>query len=284
MKRISAVAQVRRRLFQLVHISEGGGCEIDRGRLVMDMIAMRTSSAWSQMLIVVIALSATPTYCRSDDLLAKFVAEREQDKKEQLLNEVVRQPDAGPTLLLVAMHANDTLTKWMSIRGIGVVKYGKAVPFLINSLTHQHPYVRANAARALGEIKDGAALSNLIRLLGHEKDGRVIEQTALALRMLGAKEAVPVLKRVAHHPSSQTRCWVLQAIGTLGTKKDVPFLAKYLYDEDDVVDWCAAEAVEEITGQDFGFPRQSGPGSLEQGIQRARRWWETSRASFRNLQ
>jgi HEAT repeat protein len=105
------------------------------------------------------------------------MAETDQAKKEQLLNEIVRQPDAGPTLLRVAMNANDTLTKWMSIRGIGIVKYRKAVPFLIDSLTHQHPYVRANAARALGEIKDPSASPSLIRLLGHEKDGGVIEQT-----------------------------------------------------------------------------------------------------------
>jgi len=105
------------------------------------------------LLLIVIVLSVIPTYSRSDDLLTKFIAETEQGKEEQLLNEIVRQPDAGPTLLRLAMHANDTLTKWMSIRGIGIVKYGKAVSFLIDSLTHEHPYVRANSARALGEIK-----------------------------------------------------------------------------------------------------------------------------------
>jgi hypothetical protein len=235
-------------------------------------------------LLIVIALSVIPTYSRSDDLLTKFIAETEPARKEQLLNEIVRRPDAGPTLLRVAMHANNTLTKWMSIRGIGMVRYGKAVPFLIHSLTHQHPFVRANAARALGEIKDSSASLDLIRLLGHENDGGVIEQTTLALRMLGAKAAVPSLRRVAPHPSSQTRCWVLQAIGTLGAKEDVPFLAQYLYDANDIVDRCAAQAVEEITGQDFGLPRQSGITNPQQGIERARRWWETSKASFQKLE
>jgi HEAT repeat protein len=150
------------------------------------------------LLLIIIALSATPSYCQSDDLLTKFIAETEQGRKEQLLNELVRQPDAGPTLLRVAMHANDSLTKWMSIRGIGIVKYGKAVSFLIDSLTHEHPYVRANAARALGEIKDRSASPSLIRLLGHEKDGGVIEQTTLALRMLsgigrGPRNPRPIL-------------------------------------------------------------------------------------------
>lgn len=233
-------------------------------------------------LLIVLALSAVPAYCRPDDLLTKFVAETEQARKEQLLNEIVRQPDAGPALLRLAQHPNDTLTKWMSIRGLGMVKYGKAVPFLIHSLSDEHPYVRANAARALAEIRDSSASLDLIRLLGHENDGGVIEQTTLALRMLGAKAAVPGLKRVAPHPSSQTRCWVLQAIGTLGSKDDVPFLAKYLYDANDIVDRCAAQAVEEITGQDFGLPKQSGLTDPHQGIDRARRWWETSKVSFPN--
>jgi HEAT repeat protein len=236
------------------------------------------------LLLIITALSATPSYCQSDYLLTKFIAETEQGRKEQLLNELVRQSEAGPTLLNVAMRANDVLTRWMSIRGIGIVKYRKAVTFLIDSLTYQHPYVRANAARALGEIKDRSASSSLIRLLGHEKDGGVIEQTTLALRILGAKEAVPSLKKVAPHPSTQTRCWVLQAIGTLGGKKDVPFLAKYLYDANETVDMCAAQAVEEITGQDFGFPKQFGPMSPQQGIERARKWWEISKTSFRNLE
>ncbi len=236
------------------------------------------------LLLIVIALSASRTYCRSDNLLERFIAETDQAEKEQLLNELVRQPDAGPTLFHIAVHANDVLTRWMSIRGIGIVKYRKAVSFLIDSLTYQHPYVRANAARALGEIKDRSASPSLIRLLGHEKDGGVIEQTTLALRMLGAKKAVPSLKKVAPHPSSQTRCWVLQAIGTLGGKKYVPFLAKYLYDANETVDMCAAQAVEEITGQDFGFPKQGGLMSPQPGVERARRWWETTKMSFRNLE
>jgi len=85
-----------------------------------------------------------------------------------------------------------------------------------------------------------------LKLPPHKRRKQSFDQTTLALRMLGAKEAVPTLKSLTPHPSSQTRCWVLQAIGTLGTKEDVPFLAKYLYDANDFVDMCAAQAVEEI--------------------------------------
>jgi HEAT repeats len=234
----------------------------------------------AQALLIVIVFSGMAALSQSGDLLNRFIAETDQAKKEQLLNELVCQPEAGPTLLHVAKSTNDILTKWISIRGVGMVKYAKAVPFLIDALNHQHSYVRANAARALGEIGDGSATSPLIRLLGHESDGGVIEQTSLALRWLGAKEAVPILKRVSTHPSSQTRCWVLQAIGTLGAKHDVPFLARHLYDRNDIVDMCAAQAIETITSQDFGFPKRSGVTSPQQGIENARRWWETNKAKF----
>lgn len=235
-------------------------------------------------LLMVIGLSAIPVYCQTDDpILTKFIAEKNSAQKEQLMNEIVSQPDVGPRLLLVAMRSNDIVTKWMSIRGIGYVKYRKAFAFLIESLNRQHPHVRANAARALGEIGANAASSNLIRLLSYENDGGVIEQTALALWMLGATEAVPMLKRVAPHPVAQTRCWVLHSIGILGTKTDIPFLAKYLYDPIVIVNRCAARAIEEITGEDFGLPRQSGLVSLDQGVEPARRWWEANKTPFRKL-
>ncbi len=241
----------------------------------------------SYFLLVFIALVAGPLYSQNpvtsgDHLLSEFVTETDLVKKEQLLNQITRQPDVGHKLLRIATQTSDIVTKWMSIRGIGFMKYGKAVPFLTESLGHKHPHVRANAARALGEMRAQSASYRLIDLLHRENDGGVIEQTSLALRMLGAKNAVPALERVAQHPSSQTRCWVLQAIGSLGAKRDIPFLAKYLYDSNDSVDMCAAQAIEEITGEDFGFPKQSGPMSPQQGIESARQWWEAKKTRFGN--
>lgn len=238
-------------------------------------------------MLVIIALAAGPLYSQGrlttdDRLLTEYVEERDLVKKEYLLNEIMRRPGGGYELLRIAANTTDVVTKWMSMRGMGFMKYKMAVPFLIESLGHKHPHVRGNAARALGEIGARAAASKLIELLNRENDGGVIEQTSLALRMIGAKKAVPSLKRVVAHPSSQTRCWVLQAIGHLGTEKDVPFIAKYLYDTNDsyeIVDMCAAQAIEEITSEDFGLPEQ-GPASLQQGLDNARQWWEANKTRF----
>jgi HEAT repeat protein len=136
--------------------------------------------------------------------------------------------------------------------------------------------VRANAARALGEIHEFSAAPNLIRILKTEPDSGVIEQTALALEMLEAKAAVPALKDRIGNPSPQTRMWILGAIEVLGSKKDVSFFSNFLSDKDQRVAALAARVIERFTGQDFGFPRcRSGPCSYGDGVKNAQSWWNT---------
>ena len=215
-------------------------------------------------------------------LLSKFKAETDLARKERLLNEILQHSEAGPQLLALTEGTSDVDTKWMSIRGIGSAKYEKAAPFLVRCLTHEHHWVRANAARALGEIRYRPAIPSLILLLRREKDGGVIEQTSLTLQWLQAEEAIPDLKRAASHPSSQTRCWVLQAIGKLGTESDLPFLARRLYDPNPLNGCdCAAQAIEMITGEDFGFPKRSGPMNPLPPVEAARKWWEKNQSKFK---
>src|SRR5262249_11187584 len=137
-------------------------------------------------------------------LLSKFKAETDLARKERLLIEILQHSEAGPQLLALAEGTSDVDTKWLAIRGIGFAKYEKAAPFLIRCLGHEHHWVRANAARALGEIRYRPAIPSLIHLLRREKDGGVIEQTSLALQLLQAKEAIPELKRVASYDRSKS--------------------------------------------------------------------------------
>jgi hypothetical protein len=216
-------------------------------------------------------------------LLSKFKAETDLARKELLLIEILQHSEAGPQLLALAEKTSDVDTKWLAIRGIGSAKYEKAAPFLIRCLGHEHHWVRANATRALGEIRYRPAIPSLIHLLRREKDGGVIEQTSLALQLLQAKEAIPELKRVAsYHRSSQTGCWVLHAIGKLGTESDLPFLASRLYDPDLMNGcYCAAQAIGMITGEDFGFPKGSGLMNPLLPVEAARKWWEKNQSKFK---
>ena len=135
------------------------------------------------------------------------------------------------------------------IRILGGLRYKPAVPLLLASLADEQPNVRANAARALGDMKVAAAAKPLTELLAKEANGGVIQQTSLAMLRLHCTEAIPALKNAAKHENVQTRMWVLQAIGGLGGKREVPFLARYLIDDpEQAVQAKAAEAIEQITG------------------------------------
>ena len=125
------------------------------------------------------------------------------------------------------------------------------------------------AARALGDMKVAAAAKPLTKLLENEPNGGVIQQVSLALANLGCADSIPALKGAAKHEDVQTRMWVLQAVGRLGGKRDVLFLAGYLDDPSQSVQASAAQAIEQITGADFGFPKRSGPSSPDEGLRRA---------------
>jgi hypothetical protein len=156
----------------------------------------------------------------------------------------------------------------------------EAVSVLVEALADTSPHVRAHAARALGDLRVLASSPFLINLLGREADGGVIQQTVLALTALRAVEAVPTMKACAKHEDVQTRAWVVQAIGSLGGKREVGFLAAYLNDPSISVQWQAAEAMEAITGADFGLPKEEGPVNPNEGIAQARAWWRQHQGDF----
>jgi hypothetical protein len=187
---------------------------------------------------------------------------------------------AGETAMELVKTTKDPDAKWMAIRILGNLRYERAIPLLLGSLSDPHHYVRANAARALGDMKVAAAAKPLTELLRKEKDGGVIQQTSLALANLGCADALPALKGAAKHEDEQTRMWVLQALGRLGSKRDVPFLAGYLEDPSQAVQAVAAQAMEQITGADFRFPKRSGPSSADEGLRRAKAWWAEHKGEY----
>src|ERR1044071_8197919 len=106
----------------------------------------------SWFIAVVISALCCSSITLADDLfslLEKFRGEKDRVEQGRLLNEILKYPDAGAQLLLVATSTSDLDTKWMAIRGIGFARYQPATPFLIEWLNHRHYGVRANAARAL---------------------------------------------------------------------------------------------------------------------------------------
>ena len=113
---------------------------------------------------------------------------------------------AGETAMELAKTTKDPDAKWMSIRILGNLRYERAVPLLLESLSDPHHYCCANAARALGDMKVAAAAKPLTELLRKEKDGGVIQQTSLALANLGYADALPALTGVADTRTCRRAC------------------------------------------------------------------------------
>jgi HEAT repeat protein len=186
------------------------------------------------------------------------------------------------TLMEIIRETKDPDAKWRAIWALRDLRYKNAAPLLLECLKNDHHSVRANAARALGDIGIKTASAPLIDLLKQERDGGVIEQTSLALTLLQAHEAVPVLKLCANHDSLQTRGWVLQAIGNLGSRADVPFLAKHLNASDMLERASAAQGIETLANVDFEFPKVGGIYNPEPAIKRAKDWWEKNKSAFQS--
>jgi hypothetical protein len=76
----------------------------------------------------------------------------------------------------------------------------------------------------------------------------------------------------------ETRAWLLQALGALGSSTDVPLIAEYLNSSDMASAMAATAALEELTGISFG-PHPNGPsGYPPADMLAARKWWKSHEA------
>lgn len=241
-------------------------------------------------ILLCVSLSASNRFAGAQDqeqtasLVLRFRETHDVADKERILNLIVQRGyGAVQRLLQLAKTTDDNDTRWLAIRGLGMLRFEDAAPFFIESLESDEHYVRANAARAIGELRYSHAGPALIHLLEAEQDAGVIEQTSLALRVIKAKAAIPIIKSRMSFNSTQTRCWLLDAIAGLGSKNDVPFIAKYLYSSDTAsegIPLCATRALATLTGDDFGLPKASGLFDPQAPVLKARKWWEQTQKQY----
>jgi HEAT repeat protein len=162
----------------------------------------------------------------------------------------------------------------MAMRGMATLRYTACAPFLEASLKDFDALVRANAARALGDLRIGNASDPLLAMFATEKEPPAIQQASLALRMLNIKAAAPYIREKISAFTGQTRAWLIQALGTLGSAAaDVPLVAGYL--DEMMSDMAATEAIQELAGVSFG-PRTLGLISYPPPeTVAARAWWKS---------
>jgi hypothetical protein len=212
-------------------------------------------------------------------LLVRFDNEHNLAAKEGLLLAVTnRDAGAGPSLLRLAESTTSNDTRWMAMRGMATLHFTDCAPFLQASLKASDRLVRANAARALGDLRIGSASASLLAMFVAESDPGAIQQASLSLRMLDVRAAVPYVRAKIPSFTGQTRAWLIQALGTLGSAADVPLIAGYL--DDMGSDTAATAAIQELAGVSFG-PRSLGLGAYPPPeTLAARTWWKSHKDAW----
>jgi hypothetical protein len=229
------------------------------------------------VLLLVMTAGASVFAQQSDpisSLLLRFDAEHNLFLKEQLLGNITSQgTESGPALLQIAQSTMNTDTRWMAIRGLATLRYTACAPFLEASLKDSDWTVRANAARALGDLRITNASAPLLDMFAVEQEPGAVEQASLALRMLNIKAGVPFIRQKIPAFKRQTRTWLIQALGALGSAADAPLISQYL--DEPGIDSFAVQALQELVGVSFGaFTLGVAPDPSPETL-RARAWWNS---------
>jgi HEAT repeat protein len=215
-------------------------------------------------------------------LLERFESEHEMEAQQHALRDIVYSQDdaAGPGLLKIASRTKDVQTKTLAIIGLGELEFHEAAPLIVSSLRDDNRDVREVSAGALCHIKDPSSIPPLIEALKDERNNDVVTWIANALAVQGGKAAIPALKSRANDGPTQTRMNVIGAIGALGSRDEIPYLATFLDDRDIWVALSVARRIEETIGERFESCGKD-PCTIEERIQKVKDWWQAHRSTWK---
>lgn len=95
------------------------------------------------------------------------------------------------------LYSGDLQLQQVAVRVLGQSRAPEVVPPLCDALTHADAAIRAEAALALGRVRDEAAAPNLADRLSNDNNGMVREAAAQALGIIGRTKSIPVLEIAA---------------------------------------------------------------------------------------
>lgn len=140
-------------------------------------------------------------------------------------------------------QAVDQHTRLHLLNTLAMMRYPKAEESIKHYLQSQSIGMTYAASTAL--IEEGAEDSiEIIRELLSDPDEKIRVQAALVLAMLGGeKEALQVLKDVYPKVDRELKIAILEALGHIGSKEEIPFLMRLLEDPFNVMKVIAASAI-----------------------------------------
>ncbi|MCA0455029.1 MAG: HEAT repeat domain-containing protein [Chloroflexi bacterium] len=122
-------------------------------------------------------------------------------------------------------------------------KDAAAVPGLLDALSDEDARIRTAACKALGDIGDGAAVTELLRVMVKDNDSNIRWQATGALGKIGA-DAVPGLCEALRDEDWKVRRSAAEALWPMHEAQAIPALAEALIDRNDVVRQAASGALD----------------------------------------
>ncbi|MBA3870827.1 MAG: HEAT repeat domain-containing protein [Anaerolineae bacterium] len=122
-------------------------------------------------------------------------------------------------------------------------KDAAAVPGLLDALNDEDPRIRTAACKALGDIGDGSAVAELLRVMVEDSDSQIRWHATGAVSKMG-HSAVPGLCAALRDENWKVRRSAAEALWSMHEPEAVPGLAEALVDKNDVVRQAATAALE----------------------------------------
>jgi HEAT repeat protein len=151
----------------------------------------------------------------------------------------MKQRSSEATLLRLT-EMKDSGTRMYAAQGLGQLKSQTAIPRLVAMLSDSVPFVRREAARAIGALKVNSAAAQLFETARAETDPEARAAELIAVGQVGGKKQIDLLETVIEVDGREsTRRAAARALCTLGAQSGFDY-AKKMFASDDGEDHVAA--------------------------------------------
>jgi HEAT repeat protein len=125
------------------------------------------------------------------------------------------RPTPNPDELLKLLESDNVQAQIQAVRAFCEIKDGRAIPTLINKLSHNCPLIRVSAAYALGRNTSVEAVEPLINTLNQDWNGYVRKGVVWALGNSGDRRALQPLLKALQTDIGAVRLWAVSSIANV---------------------------------------------------------------------
>jgi len=171
-------------------------------------------------------------------------------------------PDCAD-LLLQGIHDGDENVRRAAVENLTNLEEERVLPVLRTAVRDESPKIRAAAAQSLGHLESVAAVPDLMRAMS-DPDEWVRYYSARALRQIRSPESIDALAAALREDSAtQVRIAAADALGSIGGRRTVSFLAPFVTSDDSDLARAALLALGVVGHPDALYPIQAALRSSE---------------------